>query len=503
MTAIVPRWEWRTFGPYFREAEASFAAMTPTGVQESDELYFVSPDGQTVKVRGGLMDVKVLREVDAAGLQRWEPVLKAGFPLRAEDVGTVGDALRVTFPTATRDAYTLDQFLDELVAATPGVRSVEVGKRRVRYVVNGCTAEVTDVTADGHATRTIAIESEDAAAVVGAVASVGLAGYVNTSYAKGLLALLDGRLPRYAVIDVGTNSVKFHVGERPAPGEWRTVVDRAEVTRLGEGLHEGGALDPTARERTLAAVDGMVDEARDLGVLAIVAVGTAGMRAAGDSADFIADLRARTGVTVDVISGEDEGRLAYLAALASTGTQSGSMVVFDTGGGSSQFSFGRGTEVDERFSVPVGAVRYTERFGLGGVVEPAVLAEARAAIAADLAVLDGRPVPDHLVAMGGAVTNMAAVKHGLATYDPEVVHRTVLDRAELDRQIELYRARDAGARREIVGLQPGRAEVILAGACIVRAVMEALGQESLTVCDRGLRHGLLAERFGADPEPAA
>ena len=114
----------------------------------------------------------------------------------------------------------------------------------------------------------------------------------------------------------------------------------------------------------------------------------------------------------------------------------------------------------------------------------------------DLERLDGRPTPDALVGIGGAVTNLAAVKHGLATYDPDVVHGTVLDRAEIDRQIELYRTRTADERREIAGLQPKRAEVILAGACIVRTVLEKLGRDSLTVSDRGLRHGLLRERFG-------
>ena len=99
--------------------------------------------------------------------------------------------------------------------------------------------------------------------------------------------------------------------------------------------------------------------------------------------------------------------------------------------------------------------------------------------------------------MGGAVTNITAVKLGLATYDPDVVQGAVLDRAEIDRQIELYRSRDAEARRAIVGLQPKRADVILAGACIVRTVMEKLGRQTLTVSDRGLRHGLLVERFGA------
>jgi exopolyphosphatase/guanosine-5'-triphosphate,3'-diphosphate pyrophosphatase len=98
--------------------------------------------------------------------------------------------------------------------------------------------------------------------------------------------------------------------------------------------------------------------------------------------------------------------------------------------------------------------------------------------------------------MGGAVTNIAAVKLGQAEYDPNKIQGTRLDRDEIDRQIGLYQARDAQGRRSIVGLQPKRAEVILAGACIVRMIMDKLGKTSLTVSDFGLRHGVFAERFG-------
>jgi exopolyphosphatase/guanosine-5'-triphosphate,3'-diphosphate pyrophosphatase len=174
---------------------------------------------------------------------------------------------------------------------------------------------------------------------------------------------------------------------------------------------------------------------------------------------------------------------------------SGSLVVFETGGGSSQFTFGRAGHVDERFSVDVGAVGLTERFGLAAEVARERVEEARAAIAGELQRLDGRPAPDVLVGMGGAVTNMTAVMHELASYDPQVVQGSVLTAAEVDRQIELYRTRSADDRRQIVGLQPKRAEVILAGACVVRTVLAKLDRDSLTVSDRGLRHGLLAERF--------
>jgi len=157
--------------------------------------------------------------------------------------------------------------------------------------------------------------------------------------------------------------------------------------------------------------------------------------------------------------------------------------------------------VEERFSVDVGAARYTERFGLDGVVSGERIAETLQGIAADLAQLDGHERPATLVGLGGALTNLAAVRHRLASYDPDVVQGTVLDRSEIERQIDLYRSRTAEQRREIVGLQPARAEVILAGACIVRTVLDKLHCDELTVSDRGLRHGLLVERFSAGLQP--
>jgi exopolyphosphatase/guanosine-5'-triphosphate,3'-diphosphate pyrophosphatase len=496
MTAVVPRWEWRWFGHDLGPAESHLTALTPVGVQESDETYLLSGAGDNVKVRDALMDIKVLREVNGDGLEQWTPVMKAGFPLPAAEVTRVFAALHLDPPPLRRANYSLGEFIDELAVPGGRIRAISVHKRRTRYSVGGCMAELSEVVADGKPTRTVAVESEDAAAVVAAVRSLGMGGYVNTSYPRGLAALIDGEPSRYAVIDVGTNSVKFHLGERARDGTWRTVVDRAEMTRLGEGLEQQQVIGDAALERTAAAIAGMVDEAKRHRALATVAVGTAGLRIASNRDAVLAAIEKRTGVDIEVISGDEEGRLAYVAATSGLDLNAGSLVVFDTGGGSSQFTFGHGSSVDERFSVNVGAVRYTERYELDGVVSAEVLREAMAAMAADLSRIDGRPVPAALVAMGGAVTNITAVKHGMARYDPTIVQGTVLDRAEIDRQIELYRSRDADARRAIVGLQPKRAEVILAGACIVRTVMEKLGKQTLTVSDRGLRHGVLAERFG-------
>src|SRR5262247_4476817 len=133
-------------------------------------------------------------------------------------------------------------------------------------------------------------------------------------------------MPRYAVIDVG------------ADGRWTTVVDRAEVTRLGEGLAAtGGEFSPSAMERTAAAIAAMAVEAKQAGAIAIAAVGTMGMRTARNSEAFIDDVAQRSGVRIEVISGAEEGRLAYLAVKSGLGLAEGSVLIFDTGGGSSQF----------------------------------------------------------------------------------------------------------------------------------------------------------------------
>ena len=496
MSLIIPRWEWRTFGARFGTADAVLAGLTPTGVEESDELYFLSENGDNVKVRAETIDIKVLHEVDRHRLEQWEPVLKAGFPLDAAAVAAVFDALRQPVPTLSRDAYSLRELLDELVEPRGTIRVVSVHKRRVRYTIGDCTGELSDIEVDGRHTRTLALEAEDRAAVRAGVISLGQGERVNTSMPKGLTILIDDEPPRYAVIDVGTNSVKFHVGEQTSDGTWRAVVDRAEITRLGDGLAETGAISTGALTRTTSAIAGMVDEALKHHVRAIMSVGTAGMRTANNRDEVVAAIEEATGVTVNTISGEEESRLAYLAVRAELGLTEGALVVFDTGGGSTQFTFGHDSVVDDRFSVDVGAVRYTERFGLAAAVSTDDLQAALSSIASDLDRLDGRPPPDALVGMGGAITNITAVKLGLDPYDPDAVQGAILERTDIDQQIEQYRSRDADGRRSIVGLQPKRADVILAGACIVRTVMEKLGQDTMTVSDRGLRHGLLIDRFG-------
>ena len=499
---IVPRWEWRTFGENLGLADDLLSTREPELVEESDQLYLLSEDSDaSVKIRDGLMDVKLLEAVNGDGLEQWRPVLKQPFPLDAEEVSTVLAALGVAPAAVDSESYTLDELTSELVRPNPSLTSVRVHKHRSRYRVGGCVAEVSQLSVGGRSARTVAVEDEDPALVSAALRELSVEDLPNVCAARGLKTLVGFDPVRFAVIDIGTNSAKLLVGERRAGDAWRTIVDRAEVTRLGEGLRESGTLQPEPVRRTVEAVVGMVGDARRAGAAEIAAVATAGMRIASNPEELADAVQERCGVGIEVISGEEEARLAYLAATSDLDLGKGTLAVFDTGGGSTEFTFGRPGSVEERFSLEMGAASITELFGLAGPVSDDQVQAAFDAIAAQLSRLDGRPQPTRLVGLGGALTNLASVQHGLETYDSAVIHGTVLDRAEIDRQITLYRTRTADERREIVGLQPGRAEVILAGACIVRTVLDQLHCDELTVSDRGLRHGLILERFSAAPRP--
>src|SRR3954470_13820763 len=128
------RWEWRTFGERFGGTIAAFESLTATGTQESDEVYLLVGDAQNVKIRDGLVDIKLLREVDVNGLQRWEPVLKVALPLDSAATREVANVLGIQVAEG-RTAAHVDDLADLLSGAGPVSRSVQVHKRRVRYVV--------------------------------------------------------------------------------------------------------------------------------------------------------------------------------------------------------------------------------------------------------------------------------------------------------------------------------------------------------------------------------
>ena len=171
------------------------------------------------------------------------------------------------------------------------------------------------------------------------------------------------------------------------------------------------------------------------------------------------------------------------------------LVIFDTGGGSTEFIYGHGMKLEKRFSVNLGAVRITENYLKSDPVTPDEVKAAIAQIDKEFAEagVDGRPAK--LVGMGGTVTSMGAVKHKMVKYDPDVIQGSKLTKADIDEQIGEYSSRTVEQRKELPGLQPKRADVILAGACILKVITDRLGCSELTISDRGVRHGLAFDLF--------
>jgi exopolyphosphatase/guanosine-5'-triphosphate,3'-diphosphate pyrophosphatase len=191
MDHIVPRWEWRTFGPDLGDAEARFKALHVVDVQNSEEIYLVSAaTDANVKIRDQLLDIKRLERVDEHGLEQWRPELKAPFPIGASAVARARAVLGLPESRPAASALALEQFIAAMTSASVHVRVVNVRKTRTRYLVDGCISELTTVVADGTKLRTVAIEDADAQKVIAAVRSMALGGLPNISYPRALKQLL-------------------------------------------------------------------------------------------------------------------------------------------------------------------------------------------------------------------------------------------------------------------------------------------------------------------------
>jgi exopolyphosphatase/guanosine-5'-triphosphate,3'-diphosphate pyrophosphatase len=302
-------------------------------------------------------------------------------------------------------------------------------------------------------------------------------------------------MPVYATMDVGSNSVKLRVEELGSDGGWRLRDDRQDITRLGEELQSRGIIGEAAAARTLAVIGDFAERARRLGASEIAAVGTMCLRRAANTADFVQRVRQACGLQIEIISGEEEARLAHLGVVTGLGSRPGRLAVFDIGGGSTEFIFGEGTAIQERFSLEVGAIRLTDDFCRSDPVTPEERDRLLAAVDRELGSLRGLGPADLLVGIGGTVTNLSAIQQSLAAYDPERVEGSTLTRDQMAALLELLRSKTLAERRRVVGLEPKRADVILAGTVLALQIMDHLGCPVLTVSDRGLRHGLMHERF--------
>ncbi len=304
-------------------------------------------------------------------------------------------------------------------------------------------------------------------------------------------------MARYAAIDVGTNTVLLLVAER-TPSGFRPVAERGVITRLGKGVDASRQLAADAMARTLEVVGRFADEARSLGAVGLAITATSAARDADNGAEFLAAARARTGVDVEVLSGDEEAQLSYRAVSDDFGPEAGEreLVAIDIGGGSTEFIFGRGRSVRFHSSINIGSVRLTERCIRSDPPSPEDFARLHAELAPALARIPAPEAGALVVGVAGTLTTLYAVANAIAPYDAARVHGGWLSREALAQTRERLAAVPLAERRGLPGLQPERADVIIAGAVLLEHALDHLRVNGTRVSDHGLRWGLLAGRFG-------
>ena len=296
----------------------------------------------------------------------------------------------------------------------------------------------------------------------------------------------EGAAPA-AVIDLGTHSCLLLVGRSVGDG-LEVLEDRLEVPALGEGLAASGSLGVEPMARALGVLGRFAERARELGAEPL-AVGTAAMRRADNAVELVERARADLGLELRVLSGEDEARLAWRAAVTPGGDPESRVV--DVGGGSVEVAAEGGRE---RRSFPLGAVLLSERLGAMAPWQDLVAA-AREAMGVDRALFrPGGPGPAK--AIGGTATNLAALALGLEVFDHRRVEGVSVPAVEVHRQGRILCGLGLEERR-CLPIEAPRAGVLPAGLACLAAALELLEAEALEVTIRGLRHGLLEELLDA------
>lgn len=301
---------------------------------------------------------------------------------------------------------------------------------------------------------------------------------------------------RVAAIDIGTNSVLLTVAEVSDDGRLTSLVERATITRLGEGVDKTRKLAEGAIERTLACLAEYAQAIREAGAARLDVVGTSAMRDAAGGDALVARAEALLGVRPRVISGDEEARLTFGGGLSGLTLASAKRVlVFDIGGGSTEVIVGdrEAVAIEHAVSLDIGSVRLTERH----VRSDPPTKEELARVDEDIErALDGAhfdAAVDAVVGVAGTVTTLGAIARKVDPYDAAVVHGLRLSQAEIDATTALLDRTPIAERVKLPGLSPKRADVIAAGAHICRAVLARSGAAELVVSDRGVRWGLLSE----------
>jgi exopolyphosphatase/guanosine-5'-triphosphate,3'-diphosphate pyrophosphatase len=302
---------------------------------------------------------------------------------------------------------------------------------------------------------------------------------------------------RSAFIDIGTNAILCLIADIRDTGRFRVLDDLADIARLGQGVDRTGRISPEGEQRGLEVLVRYRDHCRNLGVEEIVAVGTSALRDAENSSEVRARYRAKLGFDIRVISGGEEAAYSFLAVQRGLSFSIQELMVFDIGGGSTEFIRGNQTGVSHAVSIDVGSVRLTERFLHSDPVKAEEAALMNAAIERELVDLPQRGIRADaklaLVGIAGTFTTLAAVYKRLTRYSHGDVHGSALTLDEVRRQREMFQAATVEDRKSIVGMDPKRADVIFAGACLIERIMNFFHADRVIVSDQGVRYGLLHE----------
>ena len=297
---------------------------------------------------------------------------------------------------------------------------------------------------------------------------------------------------KLATFDIGSNTVLMLAAEVDERRQPRILAELSRITRLGRGVDKNGRLDPDSSALTLATLQEFAATAGGLGVERIAAAATAALRDAADGSEFIAQVRERTGIELQIIPGAEEAALSHLAVVRGLSLDpSLPLLIVDIGGGSTELIRAEPGAELKLVSLQIGSVRLTERCVHSDPPSDADTASLRGTIDGALDGLGWRLRPARLVGIAGTVTTLCAVALGLHSYDSGLVHGHRLPRTEVGRVIGLLRSRPQVERLKLPGLPEGRADVIFAGATILEHVMERFGADEVTVSDQGVRWGLL------------
>lgn len=301
---------------------------------------------------------------------------------------------------------------------------------------------------------------------------------------------------RLAAIDIGTNSTKMTVADVSETGLLSVVSEQSEVTRLGEGVDASRRLGDAPKSRTLDAVARFADDARALGSEIVLGAGTSALRDAANGPEFLTEIKDRTGVSVEIITGDREAQLAYAAVRSDASLQipaQASLLVFDIGGGSTELILGDAAGVGRYKSLDIGAVRLFERFLPSDPPTPAEIDAARQFASDAFATFPLPDAPLLVAGIGGTALNIAAVTQDASQTEPDSIHGATLSAAEVSSALARFASVPLTERRAIPGLDPKRADVIVAGALILDTLLTSFHAGHFLLSARGLRYGLLAD----------